>query len=249
MPNGQGGISGAAGSPAYSWQYDENHQRVKETRVITGAGAGTRTIWYAHPDNQGSLGFEREENSNPSVVNNRHFLTAGGRPVGVLITTGALATLGSSITPAALGSTAATRLEYWHRDHLGSLAATTDHLGTVTQRNSYDPFGKRRAASGTYDAAGTVVQDWDPTRNAGTGRGFTGNEELDDIGLINMNGRVYDDTLGLFVQADPHVTDPYNLQSYNRYGYVLNNPSTLPIPVGLKSREDPKAPKSKAVWA
>ena len=37
-----------------------------------------------------------------------------------------------------------------------------------------------------------------------------------------MNGRIYDPTLGRFLQADPFVQAPDNSQSYNRYTYVLN---------------------------
>jgi hypothetical protein len=36
-----------------------------------------------------------------------------------------------------------------------------------------------------------------------------------------MNGRIYDPTLGRFLQADPHIQAPQNSQSYNRYVYVL----------------------------
>jgi hypothetical protein len=39
-----------------------------------------------------------------------------------------------------------------------------------------------------------------------------------------MNGRMYDPVLGRFLSPDNFVQDPYNSQSYNRYGYVLNNP-------------------------
>ena len=39
-----------------------------------------------------------------------------------------------------------------------------------------------------------------------------------------MNGRIYDATLGRFMQADPNIQAPMNSQNYNRYSYVLNNP-------------------------
>jgi len=39
-----------------------------------------------------------------------------------------------------------------------------------------------------------------------------------------MNGRIYDPALGRFMTPDPFVQFPTNLQSYNRYSYVLNNP-------------------------
>ena len=47
-----------------------------------------------------------------------------------------------------------------------------------------------------------------------------------------MNGRIYDPTLGRFLQADPHIQAPTNSQSYNRYSYVLNNPMSYTDPSG-----------------
>ncbi len=39
-----------------------------------------------------------------------------------------------------------------------------------------------------------------------------------------MNGRVYDPHIGRFLSADPFIQQPDNVQSFNRYSYVLNNP-------------------------
>ena len=39
-----------------------------------------------------------------------------------------------------------------------------------------------------------------------------------------MNARVYDPTTARFMSADPVLQNPYNLQSHNRYSYVMNNP-------------------------
>ena len=47
-----------------------------------------------------------------------------------------------------------------------------------------------------------------------------------------MNGRIYDPTLGRFLQADPFVQAPTNSQNYNRYSYVLNNPLSHTDPSG-----------------
>ena len=47
-----------------------------------------------------------------------------------------------------------------------------------------------------------------------------------------MNGRIYDPTLGRFLQADPHIQAPSNSQNYNRYSYVLNNPMSYTDPTG-----------------
>ncbi len=48
-----------------------------------------------------------------------------------------------------------------------------------------------------------------------------------------MNGRIYDPLLGRFLSADLVVQAPANLQSYNRYSYVMNNPLSLTDPSGF----------------
>ncbi|MDV7645040.1 polymorphic toxin-type HINT domain-containing protein, partial [Acinetobacter baumannii] len=62
--------------------------------------------------------------------------------------------------------------------------------------------------------------------------GFTSHEMLDSIGLVHMNGRVYDPQVGRFTSADPTIDGADNLQGYNRYSYVHNNPGTLLDPSG-----------------
>jgi RHS repeat-associated protein len=52
------------------------------------------------------------------------------------------------------------------------------------------------------------------------------------VGLINMNGRVYDPVLGRFLSPDPQLQTPGDLQNYNRYSYVLNNPLRYTDPTG-----------------
>jgi len=160
-----------------------------------------------------------------TVISNRHYLSAGGQSIGVLVSSGALPGLYYAQPEApALSSISLSKVEYWHKDHLGSIVASTDHSGAVTARYAYDPFGKRRYTNGTYDAFGKLAVDWSNSINSGVDRGYTGHEHLDDIGIIHMNGRLFEPRLGRFLQADPHVTDPYNLQNYNRYGYCNNNP-------------------------
>ena len=69
-------------------------------------------------------------------------------------------------------------------------------------------------------------------QSALTTRGFTGHEQLDAVGLIHMNGRVYDPQLGRFLSADPFVQDASNLQALNPYSYVQNNPLSFTDPTG-----------------
>ena len=55
---------------------------------------------------------------------------------------------------------------------------------------------------------------------------------MPEIGLVHMNGRIYDPLLGRFLSADLIVQFPGSLQSYNRYSYVNNNPLTFFDPTG-----------------
>lgn len=65
-----------------------------------------------------------------------------------------------------------------------------------------------------------------------TDRGYTGHEHIDLVGIIHMNGRIYDPQLGRFLQADPFIEDSTTL---NRYTYVHNNPLSYNDPTGYLS--------------
>ncbi|NKI96968.1 RHS repeat-associated core domain-containing protein [Rhizobacter sp. SG703] len=242
LPDSQTGIQGPGGTTGYKWVYDENHARMQEVRTIVGGtAAGSRTTWNLHPDNAGGLGFESEldeptsaSTANPAGRSHRHYLSVGGVSIGVLVSTGALPVLGSAQAAPPLPSIVLVKVEYWHKDQLGSLVATTDHNAAVTGRYAYDAFGKRRYTNGSYDSLGNLVVDWSSATSGGTDRGFTGHEHLDDVGIVHMNGRLFDPTLGRFMQGDPFIQDPYNLQNYDRYGYCYNNPLSCTDPSGQR---------------
>ncbi|MDQ6999998.1 MAG: RHS repeat-associated core domain-containing protein, partial [Mariprofundus sp.] len=48
----------------------------------------------------------------------------------------------------------------------------------------------------------------------------------------NMNARLYDPVLGRFISADSIIPSPGNMQAFNRYAYVLNNPLVYTDPTG-----------------
>jgi RHS repeat-associated protein len=70
-----------------------------------------------------------------------------------------------------------------------------------------------------------------------TRRGFTFQEHLDNIGLVHMNGRVYDPTIVRFLSADPFVMQLFATQGLNRYSYVSNNPLSYFDPTGFGEEE------------
>jgi RHS repeat-associated protein len=118
---------------------------------------------------------------------------------------------------------------YLHYDPLGSVDTITDNRGNIIERISYEAFGKRR--EGNWQSAANALPTF-------TNRGFTGHEHIDSMGIIHMNGRVYDPELGRFLSADPFVSDPENTQSFNRYSYCFNNPFKYTDPSGFWEDEE-----------
>jgi RHS repeat-associated protein len=55
---------------------------------------------------------------------------------------------------------------------------------------------------------------------------------LDEFALINMNARLYDPVVGMFLSPDNYIQAPGNTQNYNRYAYCLNNPLKYTDPSG-----------------
>jgi len=90
--------------------------------------------------------------------------------------------------------------------------------GTLVAEYSYDPWGRLR------DPETLAIYSADNTPDLILGRGFTGHEHLPWFGLVNMNARLYDPLVGLFLSHDPYVQAPDFTQNYNRYSYCLNNP-------------------------
>ncbi|MFM9880385.1 MAG: RHS repeat domain-containing protein, partial [Burkholderiaceae bacterium] len=154
----------------------------------------------------------------------KHYLSAGGMVFALQVTrTGNLATggTGGSAKPAQ-------SLQYLHADHLGSVAVVTDDSGSVIERLAFDPWGTRRFFNGTADSSDSIV-------GLTLDRGYTLHEHLDEMGVIHMNGRIYDPLIGRFMSADPFIQAPENLQSHDRYAYVMNNPLNQVDPSGYKS--------------
>ncbi len=107
---------------------------------------------------------------------------------------------------------------YFHADHLGSIdTISTNAVPPQWSHQRFDAFG---ASVGTPSSL--------------TRASFTGHERDDDLGLIDMKGRVYDPLAGRFLSADPLMQDPFSTQGLNQYSYVFNNPANYVDPSGLK---------------
>lgn len=137
--------------------------------------------------------------------------------------------------------------EYAHRDHLGSIEVVTDENGNALDRLAFENFGSRKKKDWTANISAIELDDLLDlaTNHSRKVRGFTGHEHLDRTGFIHMNGRVYDPVLGRFLSPDPIVQTPTFSQSWNRYSYVFNTPTSYTDPSGLKcdKEECPSMPE------
>ncbi|HOS84551.1 MAG TPA: RHS repeat-associated core domain-containing protein, partial [Bacteroidales bacterium] len=108
-----------------------------------------------------------------------------------------------------------------HTDYLGSWVAITNSAATVTNRYSYDAWGRARNVNNwelkpvSITNALTNLNAFQPRFD----RGYTGHEHLSGFGLIHMNARVYDPYLQRFLSPDNYIQDMANAQNYNRYSY------------------------------
>ena len=202
--------------------YDTEHMRI--TQVATGSNAGTTT--YLNDPVSGTMS---EKFVAGSASTWRDYIMADGHMVAVRnLGNGAPPTWGASTWSSFHWTAQSTTIPvvlYFTLDHLGSIAVVTDSSGIVLERDNYDAWGKRRGADGSAAPCGSITST--------TTRGFTGQEMMDSICLINFNARVYDPSLGRFMSADPTTETVYNLQILNRYSYVGNNPLSLTDPTGL----------------
>jgi len=132
---------------------------------------------------------------------------------------------------------------YITTDHLGSTDTVTDAAANVLARESFGVWGARRAANWQGSPS---PGEWQQIANT-TRRGYTGHEQLDNLLLVHMNGRVYDPAIGRFMSADPYVNGVNATQAWNRYGYVGNNPLAYTDPSGYFQRGDSLASLVKAI--
>ncbi|MCT3721340.1 RHS repeat-associated core domain-containing protein [Elizabethkingia anophelis] len=105
--------------------------------------------------------------------------------------------------------------KFLHKDYLGSILAISDEEGNLVQEAHFDAWGQLVKGSISL-----------------IDRGYTSHEHFEDIGIIHMNGRLYDPLLRRFLNADENIQDPYNTQVYNKYAYVINNPLIYNDPSG-----------------
>lgn len=109
---------------------------------------------------------------------------------------------------------------FLHKDYLGSILAITNEEGNIKEQRHFDAWGNLTHFK--VDGIDKNVNDFNTLSLID--RGYTSHEHFTEVGIIHMNGRLYDPLLRRFLNADENIQDPENTQVYNKYAYVVNNP-------------------------
>lgn len=118
--------------------------------------------------------------------------------------------------------------KFLHKDYLGSILAITNEGGDLIEQRHFDAWGNI-----TLFRINGIDQDLSKFSELSLlDRGYTSHEHFSEVGIIHMNGRLYDPLLRRFLNADEFIQDPHNTQNYNKYGYVMNNPLLYNDPSG-----------------
>lgn len=127
-------------------------------------------------------------------------------------------------------------IEFITPDHLGSPRVFTDAGGSIISRHDYFPFGDEITSSfnGRSAMGGFGVDDR-------LTRKFTGYERDDETGLDFAQARYYSNSIGRFYSPDLLTNNGVitNPQSWNKYGYTLNNPIIFVDPQGTFALQNP----------
>jgi RHS repeat-associated protein len=123
-------------------------------------------------------------------------------------------------------------MRFVHSDHLGSTSLVTSdddasivRHAVVMEQRSYDAYGLARNPV-------WLSNSYDGIEPAQVSAGYTMHVDDPELGLVNMDGRIYDPSLARFLTADPLVSSPASTQAWNAYAYVANNPLANTDPSG-----------------
>jgi len=129
-------------------------------------------------------------------------------------------------------------LKWMVTDHLGSTRMEANKSGSLAgiRRHDYLPFGEELVASTGAQRSGVGYEP--PASNVK--QKFDGYERDTETGLDFAQARYFSSIQGRFTSVDPLLASgrPANPQSWNRYSFVLNRPTSLIDPSGLVDNGD-----------
>ncbi|QIY92709.1 type IV secretion protein Rhs [Chryseobacterium gallinarum] len=205
-------IDGEKGDAAFQYGLTSMRQRVTYGGNFSTDGEGKFTKYYSE---DGSYEIVKDNTTGKE----KHILYIGGTPYE------------SNIVYLKNFTESSGSYKFLHKDYIGSILAISDEAGNKLEQRHFDAWGN---FTHLQIGNGAIITDKNIIDNASLliARGYTSHEHFAEVGIIHMNGRLYDPLLRRFLNADENIQDPYNTQNYNKYGYVFNNPLLFNDPSG-----------------
>ena len=201
-------IEPGIGSNEVTMEYDAS-----ETRVVKRSEG--RVTFYVGNEYEKRVGKKDFDSGSGSVTQHIYHIYGGSRQVAQVLRTesrGGLETIE----------------RYLHVNYLGTTQTITDGSGAVVFVNDTQDIDGGDRLSGDVRIGFTGhehdIESTFPSQSFEIG----GEPE----GFINMRGRIFDPRMRTFLSPDPLIQAPRFSQSYNRYTYTFNNPTTLTDPSG-----------------
>ncbi|ASW76473.1 hypothetical protein CJF12_12550 [Chryseobacterium piperi] len=208
-------IDGEKGDVAFQYGLTSMRQRVSYGGNFATDGEGKFTKFYSE---DGSFEVIKDN----TTGREKHILYIGGNPYDTNIVYLKDYTQSS-------GS-----FRFLHKDYIGSILAISNEAGNKLEQRHFDAWGNftHLKIGNAATLTGNALNQQLSANNLLIDRGYTSHEHFAEVGIIHMNGRLYDPLLRRFLNADENIQDPTNTQNYNKYGYVLNNPLMYNDPSG-----------------
>ncbi|CAA7386973.1 RHS repeat-associated core domain-containing protein [Chryseobacterium fistulae] len=205
-------IDGEKGDVAFQYGLTSMRQRVSYGGNFSTDGEGKFTKYYSE---DGSFEVIKDNITGKE----KHILYIGGTPYE------------SNIVYLKNYTESSGSYKFLHKDYLGSILAISDEAGNKLEQRHFDAWGNFTHLQVGNEA---VITDQSLITNHQLliDRGYTSHEHFAEVGIIHMNGRLYDPLLRRFLNADENIQDPTNTQNYNKYAYVMNNPLLYNDPNG-----------------
>jgi RHS repeat-associated protein len=207
-------IDGMKGDAAFQYGLTSMRQRVTYGGNFSVDGDGKFTKFYSE---DGSFEVVKDNTTGKE----KHILYIGGNPYD------------SNIVYLKNFTESSGSYKFLHKDYIGSILAISDEAGNKLEQRHFDAWGN---FTHLQIGNGAIITDQNAilslSKDLAIDRGYTSHEHFAELGVIHMNGRLYDPLLRRFLSADENIQDPYNTQNYNKYGYVLNNPLMFNDPTG-----------------
>lgn len=207
-------IDGMKGDAAFQYGLTSMRQRVTYGGNFSADSDGKFTKFYSE---DGSFEVVKDNTTGKE----KHILYIGGTPYE------------SNIVYLKNFAESSGSYKFLHKDYIGSILAISDEAGNKLEQRHFDAWGN---FTHLQIGNGAIITDQNAilslSKDLIIDRGYTSHEHFAELGVIHMNGRLYDPLLRRFLNADENIQDKFNTQNYNKYGYVLNNPLMFNDPSG-----------------